>query len=82
MSLTTKTAPKPVQPPKKQQKAQPKASKDITNGVANLAVQETPKVKSKNIDVIAEYNKIKQKNAANFVGRNFVKRRQNELQAL
>lgn len=37
------------------------------NGVANVTIQDTPRVKSKNIDVIAEYNKTKRKNAANFV---------------
>lgn len=43
--------------------------KNVTNSLANLAVQEPagPKVKSKNIDVLSEYGKVKQKNAANFV---------------
>ena len=49
-----------AQPPKK-----PKA--DLSNGVNNLSIQEPVKVKSKNIDVIAEYGKVKRKNAANFV---------------
>ena len=50
-------------PNKKTAKPAPKA--DITNGVNSLSIE--PKVKSKNIDVLGEYNKIKHKNAANFV---------------
>lgn len=54
--------------PKTKSKApsqQPKT--DVTNGVANLTIQEGDKIKSKNIDVLSEYNKTQQKNAANFV---------------
>ena len=40
---------------------------DISNGVNNLSIQEPVKVKSKNIDVVAEYGKVNHKNAANFV---------------
>ena len=40
--------------------------KDVTNGVANLAITGSAP-KSKNLDVIAEYKRIKRKNAANFV---------------
>ncbi|EXJ91172.1 elongation factor 1-alpha [Capronia coronata CBS 617.96] len=39
----------------------------LAHGVQQLSVQETPKVKSKNIDVLAEYKKVKRKKAANFV---------------
>lgn len=40
---------------------------DLTNGVGSLAIQEPAKIKSKNIDVIAEHDKTKRKKAANFV---------------
>lgn len=40
---------------------------DPAAGVKQLSVQETAKVKSKNIDVLAEYRKAKRKNSANFV---------------
>ncbi|OJD11838.1 translation elongation factor Tu [Blastomyces percursus] len=40
---------------------------DVTDAVEQLSVQETVKVKSKNIDVLAEYNKSDKKKAANFV---------------
>ncbi|MCJ1351054.1 MAG: Hsp70 suppressor, GTPase facilitates ribosomal subunit dissociation [Icmadophila ericetorum] len=39
----------------------------LTNGVKAVSVDDTPKAKSKNLDVAAEYNKSKRKNAANFV---------------
>jgi elongation factor 1 alpha-like protein len=42
-------------------------SKDLSNGVAKMSIQEPAKVKSKNLDVAAEYKKNKRKNAANFV---------------
>lgn len=46
----------------------PKATtKDINYGVAKLSIQEPVRVKSKNLDVAAEYKKTKRKNAANFV---------------
>ena len=55
----------PTPKPKKKDTAQPK--NDVTNGVANLNIQEPVKVKSKNIDVLAEYKNLQHKNAANFV---------------
>lgn len=63
-SAAAKQTPQAKQP----SKSQPKAS--ITNGVNNLGISEPPKpaVKSKNLDVLAEYRKApKHKNAANFV---------------
>lgn len=42
-------------------------NKDINSGVAKLSIQEPVRVKSKNLDVAAEYKKTKRKNAANFV---------------
>ena len=42
-------------------------NKDINNGVAKMSIQEPVRVKSKNLDVAAEYKKTKRKNAANFV---------------
>ncbi|KAK5103038.1 hypothetical protein LTS08_003841 [Lithohypha guttulata] len=48
-----------------QPKTQPKAN--VTNGISGLSISEVPKIKSKNIDVLSEYNKVKHKNAANFV---------------
>lgn len=40
---------------------------DISNGVNILSIQEPVKVKSKNINVVAEHGKLVHKNAANFV---------------
>ncbi|ODH49558.1 translation elongation factor Tu [Paracoccidioides brasiliensis] len=40
---------------------------DVTDGVKQVSVQETVKVKSKNLDVLAEYRKTERKKAANFV---------------
>ncbi|OJD10113.1 translation elongation factor Tu, partial [Emergomyces pasteurianus Ep9510] len=40
---------------------------DVADAVGQLSVQETAKVKSKNIDVLAEYHKVERKKAANFV---------------
>ena len=37
------------------------------NGISKLAVDDTPRAKSKNLDVVAEYERSKAKNAANFV---------------
>ncbi|KIV91833.1 translation elongation factor Tu [Exophiala mesophila] len=51
--------------PKGKDKPNPKP--DVASGVQELSIQDLPKVKSKNIDVISEYNKVKRKNAANFV---------------
>lgn len=56
--------------PQKQPKAAPKAANGVINGVQQLTLAESttvPRTKSKNIDVLAEYQKIKHKNAANFV---------------
>ncbi|KAJ6160879.1 Translation elongation factor EF-1 subunit [Penicillium chermesinum] len=44
-----------------------KAQSDVTNGMNNLSVEEKVTVKSKNLDVLAEYNKSKRKKSANFV---------------
>ena len=44
-----------------------KRSDQIANGVEALRVDDTPKAKSKNLDVLAEFEKRKAKNAANFV---------------
>ncbi|KAI9702919.1 MAG: Hsp70 suppressor, GTPase facilitates ribosomal subunit dissociation [Candelina mexicana] len=49
---------------------QPNGTKEATqgaNGVGTLLVEESPSAKSKNLDVLAEYEKAKGKNAANFV---------------
>jgi elongation factor 1 alpha-like protein len=43
-----------------------KAQDDLSGGIKALTV-EPVKVKSKNLDVLAEYKKSKQKKAANFV---------------
>lgn len=40
---------------------------DISNGVADMSLKDTARAKSKNLDVVVEYKKIKRKNAANFV---------------
>lgn len=55
-----------AKPQKKQPAAKP-TSDSITNGVANVRLDDTPKVKSKNIDAAAAFEKIRQKKAANFV---------------
>ncbi|EXJ69369.1 elongation factor 1-alpha [Cladophialophora psammophila CBS 110553] len=44
-----------------------RAKSTLTGGIHDLSIQEAPKFKSKNIDVLAEYKKMKRKNAANFV---------------
>ncbi|KAI9718720.1 MAG: hypothetical protein M1812_003894 [Candelaria pacifica] len=49
---------------------QPNGTKEVSqtaNGVANSSVEESSRAKSKNLDVLAEYEKSKGKNAANFV---------------
>lgn len=53
---------KSKQPPKSGGKTQ-----DLAGGMNNLSVEEKVNVKSKNLDVLAEYRKSKRKNAANFV---------------
>lgn len=44
-----------------------KSRGDVADGVKQLSVEEPVKVKSKNLDVLAEFQKTKRKNAANFV---------------
>jgi elongation factor 1 alpha-like protein len=51
--------------PKTKEPSTPKS--DLSDGVSGLTVQDATKVKSKNLDVVAEYKKVKRKNAANFV---------------
>ncbi|KAL9601840.1 MAG: hypothetical protein Q9179_002731 [Wetmoreana sp. 5 TL-2023] len=57
------TAVKKVTPPAKDVKA----NKDLSESVAEVTIDEGPKPKSKNLDVLAEFGKVKAKNAANFV---------------
>ena len=40
---------------------------DVSNGIENIAISDIAKPKSKNLDVIAEFEKAEQKPAANFV---------------
>ncbi len=56
----------PAVKPKAKETPKPKTT-SVASGVQALSIQDTPKVKSKNIDVVSEYKKIKRKNAANFV---------------
>ncbi len=64
MSITvTKSAKEPI----KASKLNDASPKIVTQGVADLTVAEATKVKSKNLDVIREYQRSKPKNAANFV---------------
>ncbi|KAG9559055.1 elongation factor EF-1 alpha subunit, partial [Aureobasidium melanogenum] len=55
----------------KKQASQQKDSKSVTNGVSSLSLEEpqqtSQKVKSKNLDVLAEHAKAGRKNAASFV---------------
>ncbi|TVY53590.1 HBS1-like protein, partial [Lachnellula suecica] len=44
-----------------------KRADQIAQGVEAVKLDDTPKAKSKNLDVLAEYEKAKKKNAANFV---------------
>jgi elongation factor 1 alpha-like protein len=44
-----------------------KTQGDLTGSMKSLSVEEPVKVKSKNLDVLAEYKKSQHKNAANFV---------------
>ena len=39
----------------------------VTNVLSDVAISEAPKLKSKNLDVLAEFKKTKKKPAANFV---------------
>jgi elongation factor 1 alpha-like protein len=44
-----------------------KKADQIANGVEAMRIDDTPKATSKNLDVLAEYEKAKAKNSANFV---------------
>ena len=44
-----------------------KKADQIANGVEAMKVDDTPRATSKNLDVLAEFDKMKTKNAANFV---------------
>jgi elongation factor 1 alpha-like protein len=44
-----------------------KKAEQISNGVEAMKVDDTPRATSKNLDVLAEYEKTKNKNALNFV---------------
>ncbi|EER41538.1 elongation factor Tu [Histoplasma capsulatum H143] len=48
-------------------KSSPGKNDDVVEGIGELSIQEIAKVKSKNIDVLAEYRKTERKKAANFV---------------
>lgn len=39
----------------------------VTNALSDVAISEAPKLKSKNLDVLAEFKRTKKKPAANFV---------------
>ncbi|KEF54481.1 elongation factor 1-alpha [Exophiala aquamarina CBS 119918] len=58
---------KDTAPTKSKAKENIRPNSSLANGVQKLSIQELPKIKSKNIDVVVEYNKVKRKNAANFV---------------
>ena len=45
----------------------PNSSTEIANGVSNLSLADSPKPKSKGLNVLAEYEKSKAKKTANFV---------------
>ena len=44
-----------------------KTTNGVTDAISKLAVDDAPRAKSKNLDVVAEYQSSKKKNAANFV---------------
>ena len=44
-----------------------RSTNGITNGINNLLVDQRPRARSKNLDVLAEYEKKDRKNTANFV---------------
>lgn len=53
-------------------KSQPKTTNEkkadqIANGVEAMRIDDTPRARSKNLDVLKEYENAKSKNAANFV---------------
>lgn len=39
----------------------------VTDGIGKVAIEDAPRAKSKNLNVMAEFEKSKRKNAANFV---------------
>lgn len=39
----------------------------VTDGISKVAIEDAPRAKSKNLDVVAEYERSRRKNAANFV---------------
>lgn len=48
-------------------KTTPEKTDQISNGVKAMGIEDSPKVASKNLDVLVEYGKTKAKNSANFV---------------
>ena len=42
-------------------------TKDVTNGVKDVKIDDTPLPKSKNLDVLSEFEKSKSKKSASFV---------------
>ena len=56
---------KPPATLKQQNTTRPKGS--LSHGMKDLSITEPTKIKGKNLDVLAEYRKVKRKNAANFV---------------
>jgi elongation factor 1 alpha-like protein len=52
-------------PAKQQTSTKPKES--VSEDMKELSVAEPVNIKSNNLDVLAEYRKVKRKNAANFV---------------
>lgn len=50
-----------------QKTAKEKKDAQIAAGVEALKIDDTPKAKSKNLDVLKEFESAKRKNAANFV---------------
>lgn len=65
MILTNRVSASP--PRQSKLKVPATSAKAVNTGVAKLSIQEPVRVKSKNLDVAAEYKKTKRKNAANFV---------------
>jgi elongation factor 1 alpha-like protein len=53
--------------PKAKMKESLTPQSDLSNGVGDMAIKDTNRVNSRNLDVVAEYTKVKRKNAANFV---------------
>lgn len=59
------TGSKPPAAVKQQKPTRPKES--VIGNMKDLSLTEPTKIKRKNLDVLAEYRKVKWKNAANFV---------------